>query len=141
MTQKKKTSVSTVSSIVKKIDWKNLRRSRKPLLSAVMVRKRLGKSTRLLNDLKNHGNRILIFSDEKTFTSDLVFNKQSDRVYRLGMTQPHQDAWNCSIEWEEDASSLVWTELHDHLCSLQRSFGDESFPWVRKITKKSDFVS
>ena len=33
-----------------------------------------------MNDLKSHGNRILIFSDEKTFTVNPVFNRQNDRV-------------------------------------------------------------
>ena len=63
------------------------------LLSAAMVHKRLERSTSLLNDLKNHGNRILIFSDKKTFTvvfnkqDDLqqtVFNKQDDRAVTFG---------------------------------------------------------
>ena len=30
--------------------------------------------------MKNHGNRILVFSDEKKFTVDPVFNKQNDPV-------------------------------------------------------------
>ena len=83
LTQKKRISVSTVSRMVKKMSGKILPRSRKPLLSAAMAQKRLERSTRLLNDLKNHGNQILIFSDDKTFTIASVFNKQTDR--RLGI--------------------------------------------------------
>ena len=75
LAQKKKISVSTVSRVVKSIGGKSLRCSKKPLLSAAMIQKRLERSTGLLNDLKSHGNRILIFSDEKTFTVDSVFNR------------------------------------------------------------------
>ena len=42
-------------------DWrKSLRFSSKSLLKAAMVQKRLERSTRLLNDLTNRGNQILI---------------------------------------------------------------------------------
>ena len=68
---------------------KNLRRSRKHLLSAAMAMKRLESSACLLNDLKNHKNQILIFSNEKTFTVDPVFNKQNYRVarYRIDISE------------------------------------------------------
>ena len=45
-----------------------------------MKQKRLQRGNRLLNDLKNHGNPIVICSDEKTFTGDAVVNKQTDRI-------------------------------------------------------------
>ena len=48
-----------------------------------MIQKRL-KNTRFLNDMKNHGNQILVFSDEKRFTVDPVFNKQNERVATFG---------------------------------------------------------
>ena len=60
------------------------RRSKKLLLSAVVVQNRLDMSSRLLNDLKTHGNRILIFSDEKTFFVDHFINKQNERVIAFG---------------------------------------------------------
>ena len=55
---------------------KNLRHSRKLPLRAAMVQKRQNRSTRLLNDLRNRGNRILSFSKEKTLTDNPIFNKQ-----------------------------------------------------------------
>ena len=75
LAQEKKISVYTVSRRVKKMSVKTVRCFRKPLLSAAGVQKRLEKSTHLLNDLKSHGNRILIFSHKKSFTVDPVFNK------------------------------------------------------------------
>ena len=48
-----------------------------------MKQKHLERSNRLLNDLKNHGNRIVIFSD-KTFIVDPVVNKQNDRIVSFG---------------------------------------------------------
>ena len=49
-----------------------------------MIQKRLERSTHLLNNIKNHGNQILVFSDEKTFTVDPVFNKQNDHIVTFG---------------------------------------------------------
>ena len=80
LTQMNNISVSTVSRMVEKMEVKYLRRSRKPLLSAAWVQNCLEGGTRLLNDLKNHLKRILIFSDEKNFTLDPVFNTLNDRV-------------------------------------------------------------
>ena len=43
-------------------------------------------STRLWNDLNNHGNQIFIFSDgKKTFTVGPVFNIQNDPVVTFGI--------------------------------------------------------
>ena len=56
----------------------SLRHSWIPLLSAAMVQ------NGLLNGLKNCGNRFLIFSDNNSFMSDPVFNKQNDRVVTFG---------------------------------------------------------
>ena len=108
LTHKKKTSVFTVFRMVKKIEGKSLRRSRKPLLSGAMILKRLERSTHLLNDLNNYGNRIIIFTDEKTFIVDQVFNNR--------MTG--RNVWELYLR----------TELHANICRLQRSFEDESAP-------------
>ena len=47
------------------------------MLSATIVQKRPKRSIRLLNDLKNHWNRIVIVSDENTFTVEPAFNNQN----------------------------------------------------------------
>ena len=80
LAQEKKIRDSTEFRMVKEIREKRLRLYKKPLLSVVMIQKRLERSTRWLNDLKSHGNRILIFSHKKTITADSVFNKQNIRV-------------------------------------------------------------
>ena len=49
-----------------------------------MIRKQQERCTSLLNYLKSHGNQVIIFSDEKTFTTDPVINKQNDRVVSFG---------------------------------------------------------
>ena len=54
---------------------KLLRRSRILSFSDAIVQKLLEKSTYLLNDLKNHENRILILSDEKIFSVDPALDK------------------------------------------------------------------
>ena len=82
--QRKKISVSTVSRAIKSREGKNLRLLKKPLLNLLMIQKRLERSTCLLNDLKNHGNQILIFSNEKMFTVDPACNKRNDHVVTFG---------------------------------------------------------
>ena len=82
--QRKKISVSTVSRAIKNGRGKSLRLLKKPLLNRLVIQKHLKRSTRLLNDMKNHASRILIFSDEKTFTVDPVFNKQNNHVVTFG---------------------------------------------------------
>ena len=49
-----------------------------------MIQKCLERRICFLNDMKNHGNQILVFSDEKRFTVDPVFNKQNDCVATFG---------------------------------------------------------
>ena len=104
-----------------------------------MIQKRLEKSTRLLNDLKNHCNWILIYSDEKlspltlcSTKDDLIVTYGKDvsehstvstikRIYNLD-----HDAWRRSIKRGEDASGFLnW--LQANVCRLQRSFGVESY--------------
>ena len=82
LARKKKISVSIVRWAVKIEGGKSF--IKKPLLTAAMKQKRLDRGNRLLNDLKNHGNRIVIFSDEKTFTVDTVVNKQNDHIFSFG---------------------------------------------------------
>ena len=76
---KKKIFVPTVSRVVKNEGGKSLRHVKRLLLYQVTQQKRHERCGRL-SDLKHHGNRIIIFSDEKTFTVDPVINKQNDRV-------------------------------------------------------------
>ena len=83
LAKKKKISVSTVRRAVKVEKGKSLKCVKKPLLTAAMKQKHLQRGNRLLNDLKNHWNLIVIFSNEKTFTVDPVVNKQNDRISEL----------------------------------------------------------
>ncbi len=41
---------------------------------------RLEHFQKLLNDLKHHGDRVIIFSDEKMYTVGPIINKQNDRM-------------------------------------------------------------
>ena len=101
--QKKKSSVSTVSRIVKKMGGKSLRCSRNRLLSATMAQKHLERSTRLLNSLKNHGKRIFLFPDEKTFIADPVFNKQNGRIDTFGKDVSE----HCRVSTTKRPSSIM----------------------------------
>ena len=82
--QRKMISVSTMSRAIKNGGGESLRLLKKPLLNCLMIQKRLKRSTRFLNDMKNHRNQILVFSDEKRFMVDPVFNKQNDCVATFG---------------------------------------------------------
>lgn len=77
---------STVSKAVKKAGGRSMRRIERPLLTQRLQELRLERSKRLLNNLKHNGDRVIFFSDEKTFTVDPVYNKQNDRVICFGDT-------------------------------------------------------
>ena len=68
--------------MIETMEIKSLRSSKKALLSAAIVQKRIEKHP-FVEWLKNRGNRIVILSDEKTFTVDPVYNKQNDRVVKI----------------------------------------------------------
>ena len=84
LSKKKKNSASTISEMAKKMGGKILNPSKKHLLIEATVQKCLEKSICLLNDLKNHENRIPIFYDEKFLPLDSAFNKQNDLVVAFG---------------------------------------------------------
>lgn len=84
LAKKRGISESTVRRAVKIEGGKSFKLVKKPLLTPGTKQKRLDRAKLLLNNLKNHGNRVVIFSDEKTFTVDPVMNKQNDRVVSFG---------------------------------------------------------
>ena len=134
LAQKKKILVSTVCRVVKKKRGKRLRRSRKPLFSAVIVKKH--PFVELPEESRESNSRFFL----KRLIFYPVFSKQNERVERLGMMflntaecqqlsiQPQAWClWRRSIERGEDTSSLVWCGKQANLCRLQRSCEDESF--------------
>ena len=147
LAQNKKISVSTVFRMGKQMEGKNLRRSRKPLLSAAMVQKSLEKSIHLLNDGKNHENWILIYSEKKTFTVDSVPNKQNEWVVTFKNDVSEQ--WKVSTTKHKASimmlcivSSKVWFKGGYRLTSAvyKEVLETKVLTWVKKITKKSDYV-
>ena len=76
--------MSTVSRAVKIEERRSLTLVKKPLLTAAMKQKLLERGNCILNDLKNHGNQIVIFSDEKTFADDPVVSNENDRNVSFG---------------------------------------------------------
>ncbi|CAB4068553.1 unnamed protein product [Lepeophtheirus salmonis] len=87
MARKMGTSRSTVSRAMKRAEGKSVRRTERPLLTERQREVRLGRAKKILNDIKSSSGRIIIFSDEKTFTVDPVFNRQNDRVGSFGDVQ------------------------------------------------------
>ena len=71
LARKRKISLSTVKRAVKIEEGKSLKRVKKPMLAAAMKQKRLERGNRL-NDLNNHGNRIVFFSDDRRSRSILL---------------------------------------------------------------------
>ena len=134
---KEENSVSTVSRMDKRMGEKKSEMFQQPLLITAMVHKRLERGTCLLNDLKNHENRMFIFSDEKTFTDDLVLNKLNDRVVTFvkDVSKHHKVSTTkhpASIRLLDVVASngeempQAWFERGYRLCRLQRRFGDET---------------
>lgn len=52
--------------------------------------------------MKSHGNHIVIFSDEKTFTVDLVMNKQD----------------GCVVSFSQDVSEIRYMSMTKHPASM-----------------------
>ena len=109
--------MSRVRRAVKIPGRKSLKRVKMPMLTATMKQKRLERGlTAFLTIRKNHGNRIVIFSDEKTFTVDFAVNKLNDRIVSFGCLQPTSglcdDVWSRRIEWRKDAPSVVLTWVY-----------------------------
>ena len=84
LAKRKKILWQQCSGLLRVKGGKSLRRLKKPLLSAAMFQKRRERCRCLLNDFRSHGNWIIIFSDEKTSTVDLVVSKQNERVVSFG---------------------------------------------------------
>ena len=78
--KKKSVARSTVSNAIKAAGGKSKRYVERPLLTQGQQDLRLERCQRLLNDLKRSCDRVIFFSDEKTFTVDPVINRQNDRV-------------------------------------------------------------
>ena len=78
--KKKDVARSTVGVAIKAAGGRSLKYKEKPLLTKHQQEVRLERCWRLLNDIKHSRDRIIFFSDEKTFTVDPVINKQNNRV-------------------------------------------------------------
>ena len=78
--RKKGLAQSTVSHAIKAAGGKSKKFVENPLLTQKQQEARLERCKKILNDLKHSRDRIIFFSDEKTFTVDPVINKQNDRV-------------------------------------------------------------
>ena len=106
LAKKKKISKLTISRADRSQSGKSLKRLKKPLLTNGMIFKQKTRCKKLLNDIKSCGNRIIFFSDEKTFTVDPVINKQNDRVVSFG----------------QDISSHLHSSTTKHPASLMMLF-------------------
>lgn len=75
----------TVRRSVKEDGGKSLVMLAKPLLTPAIKENHLQRCKGLINDLKSsHPNRVIIFSDEKTWTVDPVRNRKNDRFIAFG---------------------------------------------------------
>jgi len=84
-------SHTTVSKTVKKLGGKSLVRLERPLLTASMKVTHLQRCQGLLNNLKSAApGRVIIFSDEKTFDVDPVYNRRNDRYISFGVIDEDQ---------------------------------------------------
>ena len=153
MTQfaKKKISVATVSRAVKSKGGKSLKRRKRPLLTSTMVKKQ-ERCTHLLSDLKSHGNRVIIFLDEKTFTMDPVINKLNNRVLSFGqdisgvryastIKHPASAMMLGVVASNKENMPSVWFKGGYRLtgADYREIMATEALPWIRKIYKDGNY--
>ena len=96
----------------------------------------------LLNDLEIHGNRIVIFSDVKTFTVDPVVNKQNDYIINFG--QDISELQNASTT-KHPASMMMPPVWFPRGCRLTAAVYKDVLvtkilPCVRKITRSVNYI-
>ena len=72
-------ALATALKIVKEAGGNSKAIVKRPLLSEKTRALRLERAKKLLNDLKHIKDRLIFFSDEKTFTVDPVRNRRNDR--------------------------------------------------------------
>jgi transposase-like protein len=78
-------SHTALNKAVKKMGGKSLVRVERPLLTPAIKLTHLQRCQGLLNNLKSaRAGRVVIFSDEKTWTVDPVRNRQNDRYISFG---------------------------------------------------------
>ena len=151
--KRKKISVATVSRAVKNQGGKSLRLLEGPLLTARMREQRRDRCQRLLSDLKSNGKRVLIFSDEKTFTVDPVVNKQNDRVVTFGndvsevrrvskTKHPASVMMLGVVASNGEKMPPVWFKTGYRLTAAdyREVLATKVLPWVRDITNGADYV-
>uniref|UniRef100_A0A0K2US37 Uncharacterized protein n=1 Tax=Lepeophtheirus salmonis TaxID=72036 RepID=A0A0K2US37_LEPSM len=124
----KKKNRSIVGKSIRKVGGRSLRGLERPLLSQGQKELCLQQCQQLLTYLKQKNNGIIFFSTEETFTIDLIFNKQNDRMVCFfkadnnikKVTKTKHPAFVmilgvCGINWRKNATNLVsyWSRLLD----------------------------
>ena len=136
---------STVCRSVKKAGGKSLVRVERPLLTPSMKETHLLRCKALLNDVKKaKKNRVIIFSDEKTWTVDPVRNRRNDRYLSFGnvdesvrtLTTTKHPASIMSLGFvasDGRAAPLIWFPVGYRLTGADyvKSLEDKLLPWVQ----------
>ncbi|QQP48865.1 Uncharacterized protein FKW44_009318 [Caligus rogercresseyi] len=133
LAKKKSVDPSTVSKAVKAAGGRSLRKVERPLLTQRHRDLRLDRCRRILSDLKHNGDRVVFFSDEKTFTVDPVYNKQNDRVICFGnvsnvIRSVSKTKHPASVMMGQDAADLVPDRVQAHGRRLLGAFEDQGTP-------------
>lgn len=138
-------SAMTVHRTVRKAGGKSLVRVERPLLTESIKMTHLQRCKALLNDLKKaKANRVIIFSDEKTWTVDPVRNRQNDRylsfedvdesVRTLTTTKHPASVMSLGfVASDGKVPPLVWfpTGYRLNAADYIKVLEDNLLPWVR----------
>ena len=116
-----------------------------------MKQKRLKRSKKLLNNIKNYGNQI-IYSRKKSFTIDPVVNKQNDRVVSFGQDVPEMPNVSTTkhptfvmmlgvVSSNKEKMPTLWFPMSYRLTArdYKNIFKSKVLPWIRRVVKKADY--
>jgi len=138
-------SEATVRRAVKKLGGKSLVRVERPLLTPKMKETHLQRCQALLNNLKKApANRVIIFSDEKSWTVDPVRNRKNDRylsfgdvnesIRTLSTTKHPASAMSLGFVASNGLKApLIWFKTGFRLTAAEyiKVLEDKFLPWVR----------
>lgn len=80
------------------------------LLSAASKQKRLDRGKKMLDDIKNSTDKVIIWSDEKIFSVQATLNSQNDRIY-AAHTSDLPEGSRAHFRRQKPAGVMVWAAV------------------------------
>ena len=102
---------TTMRRVVKEdLGLKASKMQRRHLISAASKQKRLDREKKMLEEIQNAADKVIIWSDEKMFTVQSVVNSQNDRVY-AARAEDLPEGSRVHLRRQKPAGVMVWAAV------------------------------